>query len=143
MRKLLLIVCLICAPLPALFVSGCQNQTTLEAGGVYHDPVLAKTDQAILDASHALTAFLDWQTANASYLSHYPEVGTLAARVAAQKDGWIREAYAARDAYAAASAAYKAGLGADPSPASARLNAALAVLSNVTTQIITYKAAHP
>ncbi len=143
MKKLLLVLCLLLAPAPALFTSGCQNQTTLEAGGAYTNPVLAQTDRAILDASHALTAFLDWHYANTGYLARWPEVGALAAKVAAQKDGWIKEAYAARDAYAAASAAYKAGLGNDVMPSSARLNAALAVLSNVTTQIIAYKNAHP
>lgn len=143
MRKYLLAICLLFAPVPALFTSGCQHETTLEAGGVYSDVTIAKTDQAILDASHALTAFIDWSRANATYLARWPEVGQLAVKVAAQKDGWIRDAYAARDAYAGALSAYKAGRGPDPSSASSQLNAALAVLSNVTTQIVSYKSAHP
>jgi hypothetical protein len=142
MKKLILICALAFATPLALVQTGCQHTVTLEAGGAYADPTIATIDHAILDASHALTAFLDWNAANAPYLAKWPEVGALATRVAAQKDGWIRDAYFARDAYASASAAYKAGKASAP-PSNANLNAALAVLSNVTQQIIDYKTAHP
>lgn len=140
MKKLLLIIGFVCA---AAF-QGCQSHVTLEPSGAYSDASLAVTDQAILDASHAMSGFLTWYAANQTFLSKWPEVGIFAAKVGAQKDGWIRDAYAARDAYASASVAYKqakldsAGL----DTKRAQLNAALALLTNITQQITTYKAAH-
>lgn len=127
------------------FQTGCENKTTLEPGGAYSDVNLATVDRTILDASHALQSFVDWHAANATYLAQYPEVGALAAKVAAMKDGWIRDAYAARDAYASASVAYSKALasGQDVVTARDKLNAAMAVISNVTQQIIDYKTAHP
>ena len=121
---------------------GCYSQVTLEQGGAYTEVSLAVADQAILDASHALTGFVGWANANSAYLAKWPEVGVLSAKVAAQKDGWVRDAYMARDAYASALAAYKAGK-ASTAPSSANLNAAIAVLTNITTQITAYRAAHP
>lgn len=137
---ILLFVIGLIAALP-VFEAACQHQVALESGGAYHDPVLATTDRAILDTSRVLADFIAWHSANAVYLAKWPEVGALAASVAAQKDGWIRDAYAARDAYASAAAAYKSGLG--PAPDGAKLNATIAVLSNVTSQIIVYKNSHP
>jgi len=128
--------------------TGCSNPVTLEAGGAYSDATLATTDQAILDASHALTGFVGWADANATYLARWPEVGALSASVAAQKDAWIRDAYAARDAYAVAAKAYRLAAGtpaADQTEVErkrAALQGALAVLTNLTTQIAAYRAAH-
>lgn len=127
--------------------TGCQSTVTLAPGGVYTDPVLAVTDQSILDASHALTGFLDWTALNHEFLSQYPEVGKLSTQIAQQKDGWIRDAYAARDAYASASHAYRSAAGGgDPTAMSttkAKLDLALAVLTNLTDQIVQYRLAHP
>lgn len=146
MKKLILIIALAftAVALP-LTQSGCQGGVTLAPGGAYTDPILAQADQTILDTSHALTGFIDWTSANAAYLSKYPEVMALATSVSSQKDGWIKSAYSARDAYASAAAAYKAGTG-DSSTVSAKqaaLNGALAVLNNIASQIVAYRAAHP
>lgn len=124
--------------------TACTHVTTLEAGGVYSDPILAQTDRAILDASHALTGFIDWTQANAAYLAKYPDVITLADKILNAKDGWIRDAYAARDAYASALTAYRAGKG-DQTTVSAKqaaLNGAIAVLNNITAQITAAQTAH-
>ena len=135
-----LFLTLILAVMPVMTFQACQHQVTLEAGGAYSDAPLATADQAILDASHTLSGFIEWSGANATYLAKWPEVSALAAKVAVQKDGWIRDAYAARDAYAKAITAYKSATG--PTPDAARLNAALAILANVTAQINDYKTAH-
>ena len=128
--------------------TGCKSSSvTVAAGGVYSDPVLAVADQSILDTSAALTGFVQWVGANSGALVKYPEVTALAATITQQKDGWIKSAYSARDAYASAAADYKAAKAgssaATVSATQAALNGALAVLSNVTTQITAYKAAHP
>lgn len=125
--------------------AGCKSQVTLAAGGAYSDPVLAQTDQSILDASHALTGFVQWTSANSAFLAKYPEVLALATSVASQKDGWIKSAYSARDAYAKAAADYRAGIGdsATVNAKQAALNGALAVLNNISSQIVAYRAAHP
>ncbi len=147
MKKLILIFALAFSAV-ALPVtqSGCKGgSVTLAPGGVYTDPVLAQADQTILDVSHALTGFLDWSHANSAYLAKYPEVLALATSVSTQKDDWIKSAYSARDAYAAAAAAYKAGTG-DGSVVDAKraaLIGALAVLTNISSQIVAYRAAHP
>lgn len=147
MKKLILICALAftAVALP-LTQSGCAGGgVTLAAGGVYTDPVLAVADQSILDSSHALTGFVDWTSANSAFLAKYPEVLVLATSVSAQKDGWIKSAYAARDSYAAAAAAYRAGTG-DPATVSAKqaaLQGALAVLVNISNQIVAARAAHP
>lgn len=140
--RLLFVACALALAVPfSATVTGCASQTTLEAGGAYSDATLAKTDRAILDASHTLTAFLDWQTANSAYLAKWPEVGALAAKVAAQKDKWIFDAYAARDIYADAAKAYRDGKAAAPNGNA--VNAALSVLTNVTAQILAYQTSHP
>lgn len=141
MKKLLPLLFLSCLALSVPIVqTACSHAVTLEAGGVYSDPALATADRAILDASHALGDFVAWQAANAAYLARWPEVAALAAKVSAGRDGWVRSAYAARDAYAQASAAYKAGKQGPPD--GSNLRAALAVLSDLTTQITSYRSAH-
>lgn len=131
MKKILLFACLaIAAP---IVQTGCQHEVVLEQGGAYSDPVLATTDRAILDASRAMVDFVGWHAANATYLAKWPEIGALAAKVGAGRDGWVRTAYAARDAYAQASAAYKAGKAGLPD--GANLRAAMAVLTNILAQI--------
>lgn len=147
MKKLIILFALAftAVALP-LAQTGCKSgSVTVQAGGVYTDPVLAVTDQSILDASHALTGFIQWTGANSGALAKYPEVLALSSSIAQQKDGWIKSAYSARDAYAAAAAAYRAGQGdsATVNAKQAALNGALAVLNNITTQIVAYKAAHP
>lgn len=138
MKKLFFILAL-ALPLTC-FQTACQNTVTLEPGGVYKDTSLAVADQAILDASHALAGFVQWADTNATYLAQWPQIGALAKDVAAKRDVWVFDAYAARDAYARASAAYKEGLG--QAPDKSKLNAALAVLKSVTTQVQEYKKAH-
>lgn len=138
MNKIILFACLIIAA--PILQTGCQHEVALESGGIYSDPVLATTDRAILDASHAMADFVQWHAANATFLAKWPEVGALAAKVGAGRDGWVRTAYAARDAYAQASAAYKAGKQGPPD--GSQLRAALAVLTNATTQITSYRSSH-
>lgn len=123
-------------------LTGCGSSTvTLENGGVYTDAYLATTDRAILDAAKSLDGFVAWYNANSGFLSRYPEVGSLAGKVALNQNEWLRNAYAARDAYASAAAAYKDGKA--DAPSNAALNAALSVLLDVTKQINAYRAAHP
>lgn len=122
--------------------TGCAaHVVTLEQGGAYSDPYLATTDQSILDASHALDGFLAWYGQNAPFLSKYPDVGKLAVKVYDHRDEWVKNAYAARDAYASAAAAYRAGKAGPPSVAA--VNAALSVLLDITKQVASYKALHP
>ena len=131
----------------ALLFSGCgSHPVTLAPGGVYTDPVLAQTDQAILDTSAALTGFLSWNTENSAFLVKFPAVGALAEKVAANKDGWIRDAYKARDAYAVDAKAYRDAIAlgqtnATP-PNRAKIDAALAVLTSLATQVTALKATH-
>jgi hypothetical protein len=143
MRKLFITFALAFAAVAVpLTHTGCGTHTvTLEQGGAYSDAYLATTDQAILTAAQTLDGFLAWNAANSVFLAKYPEVGVLAAKVAANKDQWIRDAYAARDIYAKAEVAYKAGQG--PVPNNATVAAALSVINDITTQINAYKAAHP
>lgn len=138
---------------------GCANGTgtvTLAPGGVYSDPVLAQEDQAILDASNAIQGFLSWYDANAALLSKTPALANLATSVRAQEKGWIKDAFAARDAYAAASKAYRTAVAqSSASPGSAapdvapqtaalaKFQVALAIIDSVTAQIAAYRAAHP
>ena len=122
--------------------TGCASHTVaLEAGGVYSDAYLATTDQAILDAAKTLDGFVAWYNANATFLAKYPAVGQLSAKVTAHQNEWLRDAYAARDAYANAETAYKAGKATAPSTAA--VNAALSVLKDITTQINAAKANNP
>jgi hypothetical protein len=121
--------------------TGCQHTVTLEAGGAYSDAYLATTDQAILDADKSLDGFLAWYNANQAFLAKYPAMVDLAASVTAHKNEWLRDAYAARDTYANAEVAYKAGKATAPSTAA--VAAALSVIKDITTQINAYRAAHP
>lgn len=144
MKQLLFLLSL-CLAVP-LTQSGCTQTTTLEAGGSYTDPVLAKTDQAILDASHTMTAFIEWARTNAAFLAKWPEVARLSGNIEAQQSQWERDAYAARDAYADAVKAYKTAIaagvvGALP-PNRAKVDAAVAVLTSVISQAIAYQQAH-
>ncbi len=143
MKRLLLALAL-CVAVPLVPVGCNSQQQTLEAGGAYTDPILAKTDRAILDASHAMTAFIDWANINSAYLARWPEVAQAAKNIAAQKDSWIRDAYAARDAYASAAQAYRvaAGTSAAVDAKRAALDGAIAVLANIVTQVISYQNAH-
>lgn len=127
--------------LPVLQTGCASHAVTLEAGGVYSDTYLATTDQAILDAAKSLDGFLSWYNANATFLAKYPAVGDLASKVNIHQNEWLRDAYAARDAYANAQTAYKAGKGTAPSIAA--VNAALSVLKDITTQISAAKANKP
>lgn len=138
---LLAVLALSAISLPVL-ETGCASQPiTLEQGGVYSDAYLATTDQAILDAAHSLDGFLGWYAANATFLAKYPAVGELAAKVTAHQNEWLRNAYAARDTYANAETAYKAGKATAPSTAT--VAAALSVLKDITTQIASAKSQTP
>lgn len=116
---------------------GCQHAVTLEAGGAYSDPILATTDRAILDADATLTGFVNWANTNAGYLSQWPEIAQLAHHVTAAKDGWILDAYMARDVYAQA---VKAGK--DSTGAKKNLDVTMAVLSSLLTQVSQFESAH-
>ncbi len=143
MKRFLFAVALLFST-PLLF-TGCHGVgTTLEAGGAYTDPLLATTDRAILDASKALDDFVNWQRANADYLAKWPEIAKYADRVSANRDSWVKDAYAKRDAYASILKAYRDGKasGADVSEYRARMSAALAIINNVTAQITAYRLAH-
>lgn len=143
MRKYLsLFVFALAAFLPSAFQTGCANHgTTLETGGPYTDPYLAATDESILAASRTMDGFLAWNTANATFLAKYPQVGQLAAQIQAHRDEWERDAYIARDSYAAAMKAYKDGLG--TSPTTAKVDAALSILNSIATQAANLKSATP
>lgn len=136
-----------CLPLAgvAVLTTSCK-QTALEPGGAYTDPVLAKTDQSILDASRAMTAFVEWAKANSVYLARWPEVAQLAKNIETQEKQWVRTAYEARDAYASASKEYRkavaAGVAGALPPNRAKLDGALAVLTNVVSQVVAYQQAH-
>lgn len=129
---------------PLTFVGCQQGVMTLEPGGAYTDPVLAKTDRAILDASKLLTDFVAWAASNSAYLAKWPEVGMLAARISAYEKGWFRDAYLARDAYAEAAKAYRFGATPKTNVDSKRaaLDGAMGVVENITKQIIAYRASH-
>lgn len=122
---------------------GCgSTPVTLEAGGAYSDAYLATTDQAILDAAKTLDGFTAWYQANATFLAKYPEVGQLASAISLHQNEWLKNAYAARDAYASAEAAYKKSLTSAP-PSTAAVAAALSVITDATKQIAAYRASHP
>jgi hypothetical protein len=142
MRKYLsLFVFAIAAICPIAVQTGCANHgVTLETGGPYSSSYLATTDQAILDASKAIDGFLSWYQTNATFLAKYPEVGQLATQVQAHKKEWEVDAYAARDAYAAAEKAYKDGLG--TSPTTAKVDAALSILNSIAAEAASLNAAH-
>lgn len=148
-NKIITLVALAFAIALPVFEAGCKNPpVTLAAGGVYTDPILATTDQSILDADTALSGFVDWAGANSAFLVKYPEITQAASNVAANKATWIKNAYAARDAYAAAAKAYKtaaAGTGDQTavSATQAKLTGALAAIQSITAQVIAYQAAHP
>lgn len=145
MRKFITLFAIIAISVASPIIqSGCVGTTTLQPGGVYTEPVLAKTDQEILDSDKILTDFVSWQSAHAAVLG--AEIATLAQKVSANKNQWIKDAYAARDAYADDLKTYKAAIasgntGAIP-PTTAKINAAVAVIANITAQITAYKSAH-
>lgn len=143
--------------LGAFVLSGstCQSTSvTLAPGGVYTDPVLFSTDQAILDGRKALTDALAWYDANAAFLAKYPAVGVVAEKIRSQADTWEKAAYQARDEYAKAAKDYRAAVAAatpgSPPPdqtaalaAHAKLQGAIAVLTDVAADLAAYRAAHP
>ena len=131
--------------LPIAF-TGCQS-STLESGGVYSDPILASADQAILSADQSLTGFTDWVAANSAFLAQFPELEKLADNIKSQKNGWLKDAYAARDDYAAAMVVYKQAVASGSStaiaPTTAKIDAAISLLTSVVQQITAARAAHP
>jgi len=129
-------ILLACLCLQFLF-TGCKTQVSVEPGGAYTEASLATADQAILDASKTLDGFLQWELANSAFLARYPEVGKLAVNVTLNRDKWIKDAYAARDAYASALISYRLGKG--QYPTTAKIDAALSLLINITQQIVAYK----
>jgi hypothetical protein len=128
---------------------------TLAPGGAYTDPVVFQANEAILQAGDAMNDFIALVHTNATFFAQWPEVGVLAQKIADQKDGWIRDAYVARNAYVDASNAYKTAVaaaskaGTAPPDGSAvdasksKLDGLVAALLSVTTSAADYKAAHP
>lgn len=147
MKTFPLLVLLTLAGLTACFAPACKTSVAVAPGGAYSDVNLALTDKAILDANSALEGFLSWYNSNAAVLAKWPEVGKLAATVTAQKNGWIRDAYAARDAYALAAIAYRKALADGAAnavpPERAKMDGALSILKTAIDQFNAYKAAHP
>lgn len=145
-RFLTLLVMAACFAVAPVVQFGCKQTMTLEAGGAYTDPVLAQTDQSILDASRAMREYIAWTKANSVFLAKWPQVAQLATRIEAQEKGWIKDAYIARDAYAAASVAYRKAIadgvaGAIP-PSRVKVDAMIAVLTSVVTEVLAYRQAH-
>jgi hypothetical protein len=134
---------------------GCSSAVTLAPGGAYTDPVIFQANDNILKADDAMIGFVDWATTNAPVLAQWPEIGRLAASISAQKDGWIRDAYLARNAYVTAADAYKVAVdqatkaggvlpdGTAKDAAKAKLDGLIAALTNITATIANYKSAHP
>ena len=154
MKKFLLIFALAFSAVAVpLTQTGCKTTTTLEQptattapGTFYTSADLAVFDQGILTARLALDSFVQWEAANAVFLAKYPEVHALAVSVKTGEDQWTRDAYAARDAYASAVVTYTAALAAGQAgsaPDHAKIDAALALLQNLATQVAQYRAAHP
>lgn len=145
MKRLFLLAVFALTITAPIVQTGCKGPAvTLEAGGVYSDAFLAVADQYILDASKAMDSFIAWHTSNAAFLAQWPEVGKLASDVSANRDTWIRNAYAARDSYASVLKAYRDGKAsqADVDAKKAAFNAAIAVINNITAQINAYRSAH-
>jgi hypothetical protein len=129
----------------ALTFAGCAStgKVTLAPGGVYHELTLAQVDQSINDAETALDGGIQWISDNAVFLSRWPEIAAVAANVAAHKDEWERQARAARTTYAKALAAYRAAGLQGAAPTTAAVDAAIAAIADINTQIAAYQAAHP
>lgn len=126
--------------------TGCTSgSVTLAPGGAYTDPVRYQLDKVISDADGLATALLGWYDTNRAFLSKWPEIGNVAETVRANENKWIKDAYAAEDAYLAAAAAYKAGTASldGVTAAQARFAGTLSLLKNLTTQLAAYQAAHP
>ena len=147
MKKLLILLGLAMLTLSVpVLETGCQHQVTLEQGGAYTSATLATADASILAAASALDGFVTWENTNSAFLAKWPEIHALAVNVAVNENTWIRNAYAARDAYASAEVAYKSALAAGQTgvtPDRAKIDAALALLKNISDQIVAYRAAHP
>lgn len=148
MKKLLTLLSLAFVVSFCTMGTTCSHQVTLAPGGAYSDAYLATADQAILNAGKAFDAYVAWVAANQPYLAaNAPQALTLRDRIVAGRNQWEKDAYAARDVYYNAETAYKAALasgqsGATP-PQNATVAAAISILTDLTTQINSYRAAHP
>lgn len=148
MKKLTLILALALAvtSLPVL-ETGCSNNPvpTLAPGGAYTDPVRYQLDKVISDADSLALGLLRWYDANESFLVKWPEIATAAESIRKNENGWIKNAYAAEDAYLAAAAAYKTGAATagEVGSAQAKFTGALLLLNNLNSQLTAYQAAHP
>jgi len=141
-----LAACLLCM-FAALYVTGCKTgSVTLAPGGAYSDPIVFQADKSIDQAITAMDGFIAWQSANAAYLAQWPEIATLAKSIHDNEATWVKDAYAARDAYIAAADAYKAaGTNADgtaKAEAQAKLDGLISALVSVTTNVAAFRTAH-
>lgn len=147
MKKLLTLLALafFAVALP-VYQAGCTSgSVTLAPGGAYTDPVRYQLDKVISDADGLALGLLGWYDTNRAFLSKWPEIGNVAETVRANENKWIKDAYAAEDAYLAAAVAYKTGSASldGVNAAQAKFAGALSLLKNLTTQLAAYQAAHP
>jgi hypothetical protein len=132
----------------AFALAGCPatSKVTLAPGGAYTDPVIFQADKSIDQAIVAMDGFVAWQSANATFLAQWPEIAVLAKSISTNEGQWVRDAYAARDAYIAAADAYKAaGANADgtaKTAAQTKLDGLVAALVSVTTNVAAFRTAH-
>lgn len=146
MKKLFTILALAFFATAMPVYTGCTSgSVTLAPGGAYTDPVRYQLDKVISDADGLALGLLGWYDTNRAFLSKWPEIGNVAETVRANENKWIKDAYAAEDAYLAAAAAYKAGTASldGVTAAQAKFAGTLSLLKNLTTQLAAYQAAHP
>ena len=87
--------------LPVASFSGCSTPRDLDPSGVYAgDRALYEADKAILEASDAFDVVLAWADRNAAYLAQDAKAAAFVADVRTNRKAWLRDALAARDAYA-------------------------------------------
>lgn len=132
----------------ALALAGCPStgKVTLAPGGAYSDTVIFQANKTIDQAIVAMDGYIAWQSANATFLAQWPEIAALAKNISDHEGEWVRDAYAARNAYITAADAYKAaGANADGTAkdaAQAKLDGLVAALLNVTTSVSQFRTAH-
>jgi hypothetical protein len=132
----------------AFALAGCPatSKVTLAPGGAYSDPIIFQADKSIDQAVTAMDGFIAWQSANSAYLAQWPEIAALAKSISTNEAQWVRDAYAARDAYIAAADAYRlAGVNADgtaKAAAQTKLDGLIAALVSVTTNVAAFRTSH-
>lgn len=128
-RSFLSIVAVLSLVATCFIESGCQTKPVLEPGGEYSSVDLFKIDQSIKSANETMKAFVEWENQTHKDGSRAAE---LAFNVGARRLTWIKDAYVARDAFAAArTAATKSDL-----------DAALKIITEILNQIAAAKQSH-